>query len=296
MSQNLTITAHSTALFSTWIFIEEWRLLFDAGDGVMSHLMHRARKIKNVALSHADRDHIFGLAQINHHDAGHGLEHVFYPRQARSIEVLRDFVWRFDRATADQYEWIGIDPDATYLLSPGLALRPVRNTHLSRMGDEIRSVGYVVLRQFRKLKAEFESASQEELRKIGTDKGSDFLSEPREEALLAYSGDTGVMSPDTWLGAKTLIHEATFLRAGEVEEGWPGHEHSTLDEVLPMAQEAGVERLVLHHLSTRYPIGEIVSEIRRLADDLKLGFPVWAILPGETVDDLLSKRPIWEPG
>jgi hypothetical protein len=34
MSQKITITAYSTALFSTWIFVDQWRLLLDAGDGV----------------------------------------------------------------------------------------------------------------------------------------------------------------------------------------------------------------------------------------------------------------------
>src|SRR2546423_5921372 len=55
----LTITGYSTALFSTWIFIEEMRLLFDAGDGVMSGLMHKSGKIRHIAMSHADRDHVY---------------------------------------------------------------------------------------------------------------------------------------------------------------------------------------------------------------------------------------------
>jgi ribonuclease Z len=293
--QHLTITAHSTALFSTWIFIEEWRLLFDAGDGVMSTLQHRSRKIKNIAISHADRDHIFGLLQLNHHNARHNLESVMYPSDARSIDRLREFAWRFDRETADSYEWIKVEPGETYPISNELALRPLRNSHLSRMPGENRSVGYVVMRRFRKLKAEFQGAPQEELRRIGTERGSDFLSEPHEEPLLAYSGDTGILPAEHWLGAKILIHEATFLRNGEVEEGWPGHEHSTLEETLAMARDASPEALILHHISSRYRLGEVVSEVNRIAGELKLAFPVWAIPPGETVEDVMSKRPVWEP-
>ncbi len=269
--------------------------MFDAGDGVMSWLQHRSRKIKNIAVSHADRDHIFGLLQLNHHNAKHNLESVFYPSDARSIDRLREFAWRFDRDTADAYEWIKVIPDETYPLSNELALRPRRNTHLSRMPGENRSVGYVVMRRFRKLKSEFEGLAQDELRKIGTERGSHFLSEAHEEPLLAYSGDTGVMSPDYWLGAKVLIHEATFLREGEVEEGWPGHEHSTMPEVLVMARDARPEVLILHHISSRYRMGEVAYEVKKLASELHLQFPIWALPPGETVEDLMSRPPIWEP-
>jgi ribonuclease BN (tRNA processing enzyme) len=163
------------------------------------------------------------------------------------------------------------------------------------MPGENRSVGYVVMRRFRKLKDEFVGLGQDELRKIGTERGSHFLSEAHEEPLLAYSGDTGVMAPDYWLGAKILIHEATFLREGEVEEGWPGHEHSTMPEVLRMARDAAPEALILHHISSRYRIGEVAFEVRKLASELGLQFPIWALPPGETVEDLLSRPPLWEP-
>ena len=57
----LTITGYSTALFSTWYFVEEWGVLFDAGDGLISALLQKSRKIDHVFISHADRDHLTGL-------------------------------------------------------------------------------------------------------------------------------------------------------------------------------------------------------------------------------------------
>lgn len=295
MRQPLTLTGQSTALFSTWIFLEEWRLLFDAGDGVMSNLMHRSRRIHTIAVSHADRDHIFGLLQLNHHNAGHNLRQVLYPADARSIERMRDFAWAFDRATADQYDWIGVNPGHDYPLNNELTLRPIRNSHLERLGTATRSLGYAVVRNFRKLKPEFLEASQEDLRTAGSTHGSHYLTEPHQETLLAYSGDTGVLPPDTWLGAKTLIHEATWLRDGEIEEGWPGHQHSTMPEVLVMARDAAPERLVLHHLSSRYRMGEIAPEVRRAAAELHLPFPIWVMPPGEVVEDLFSRAPVYDP-
>lgn len=295
MSQHLTLTGHSTALFSTWLFLDEWRLLLDAGDGVMSHLMHRSRRIRMIAVSHADRDHIFGLLQLNHHNSGHNLESVLYPADARSIERIQEFAWRFDRETADKYQWLPVREGESHQLNNELAVRPVANSHLSRMGDQARSFGYVVVRQYRKLKAEYIGLPQEELRRIGTEKGSAYLSEQHEEPLLAYSGDTGVLPPDTWMGAKTIIHESTWLREGEIEENWPGHEHSTMPATLRMARDAAPERLVLHHLSGRYRMGEIAYEVRREAGELGIQFPIWVIPPGETVEDLFAKEPVYMP-
>lgn len=60
----LTISGYSTALFSTWFFIKELGLLFDAGDGVLSGLLQKRDKVRHVFISHADRDqltHNFGI-------------------------------------------------------------------------------------------------------------------------------------------------------------------------------------------------------------------------------------------
>ena len=46
----LTITGYSTALFSTWYYVDELSLLFDCGDGVTSGLLQKARKINMSSL------------------------------------------------------------------------------------------------------------------------------------------------------------------------------------------------------------------------------------------------------
>lgn len=61
----LTITGYSTALFASWFFIDEMTLLFDAGDGVASGITQKSRKVKNIFISHADRNHLVGLLAFN---------------------------------------------------------------------------------------------------------------------------------------------------------------------------------------------------------------------------------------
>jgi ribonuclease Z len=285
----LTVSGHSTALFSTWIFLEEMRLLFDCGDGVMSSLMHKSGKIRHIAMSHADRDHVYGLMQVNHHCAGAGLEALFYPRESGFFRGMRDACYRFDRETIDGYPWVPVMPGEEYELTPELALRVVESSHIPTPG---KSVGYIVMRRFRKLKAEYRALSQTELEQIGREKGSDFLTEPRTEPLVGFSGDTGVLHPSQWQGCKLLIHEATFLGEEEMELEREGYQHSLLQDVLAMALEAQVGRLLLIHFSSRYKTSEIEAAVRLHAEQIKIPFPVHILPPGRTIHNALAQK-VW---
>lgn len=92
----LTISGYSTALFFTWYFIEELGLLFDAGDGVATGLLQKSKKIKHAFISHADRDHIMGLLQLNQLNARDGFPVIHYPKDCGSFPALKDFSKKFD--------------------------------------------------------------------------------------------------------------------------------------------------------------------------------------------------------
>ncbi len=92
------ITGYSTALFSTWYFWEDAGVLFDCGDGVASGLLQKARKIKHVFISHADRDHLAGLLQFNQLNARPGLK-IYFPKDCGSFPALAEFSKHFDPHT-----------------------------------------------------------------------------------------------------------------------------------------------------------------------------------------------------
>ncbi|MCI5058502.1 MAG: RNAse Z, partial [Flavobacteriales bacterium] len=77
---SLKITGYSTALFSTWYFVEDYGLLFDAGDGVISALTQKSGKVRQIFVSHADRDHLTGLLQFNQLNARNGFPIIHYPK------------------------------------------------------------------------------------------------------------------------------------------------------------------------------------------------------------------------
>jgi ribonuclease Z len=95
MKKKLTISGFSTALFSTWYFVDEMAMLFDCGDGVASGLLHKARKVKHLFITHADRDHLAGLLQFNQLNSRPGLN-IYYPKDCGSFPALSEFCGKFD--------------------------------------------------------------------------------------------------------------------------------------------------------------------------------------------------------
>jgi ribonuclease Z len=307
----LTITGYSTALFSTWYFIEEWGICFDAGDGLISALLQKSHKIDHVFLSHADRDHLTGLLQFNQLNARPGYPIMHYPVDAASFLALERFSKQFD-TQVDRTVWLPATDGVEIAIAKDLLVRPMRNGHVPAAPHIIKSLGYQVIQTRKKVRPEFAHLSEDQLRQLAETAGRDSFSMEVREPLLGYSGDTPVEDGAKWNGTRVLIHEATFLGHGEGvkardygrtehSEG-PGREgarndaptksHSTLDEVMEMVASIRVGQLILGHFSSRYSPAEIDSAIRDRCDKYAINFPVYRVLPGETVFDILGGAPL----
>ena len=81
---------------------------------------------------------------------------------------------------------------------------------------------------------------------------------------VVYSSDTTPCEAvvDLARGARTLVHEATYL---ERDRGGHGATHSTAAEAGDVAARAGVERLILTHVGAEYhdDVGAVAAEARR---------------------------------
>jgi ribonuclease Z len=89
-------------------------------------------------------------------------------------------------------------------------------------------------------------------------KSSQVTDPSRQGRKIVYSGDTRPTESIKKLseGADLLIHEATFLdelRDRAIEDG-----HTTVLEAAELAKEAGVKKLALTHISSRYPDKEVL--------------------------------------
>lgn len=93
---------------------------------------------------------------------------------------------------------------------------------------------------------------------------ADLVGQPRPGRTLVYSGDTRPHPSvvEASRGADLLVHEATF--GGDEMERARETGHSTAAEAARVALEAGVRRLVLTHISSRYnrDAAELLAEAR----------------------------------
>jgi ribonuclease Z len=291
----MILTAYSTALYSSWLFVEGLRLLFDAGDGVSAHLLGKSRKAQRVALTHADRDHITGLLQLQQLNARpHNRLEVLYPADSRGIGLLAEFCRQLDPWSGPYVDWTPVRPEQDVLLENDLRLRVMRNTHVPSPPGVVKSVSYFLVRHVRKLSPEFRGLAGEEIARLRSERGEEALTFVEERGVLAYAGDTGVTEPDPWRGCTTLVHEATFLRVEDMESGKErDQQHSALPDVLRMVRDASPETLILNHFSSRYSEEEIFEAVRTEARALRLPFPVYVVPPGKFVHDILAAQPVW---
>ena len=284
----LTISGYSTALFSTWYFIEELSLLFDAGDGVTSALLQKSRKIKSVFISHADRDHVTGLLQLNQLNARPGLPKIYYPKDSLSFKALEEFSKNFDRQVKAT-EWIPLTIGETVEIKKDVLVTSFKNMHVDVPGAISKSLSYIVQQRKRKLREQFLQLSGEEIRNLRNTHNEDETTYEVRENILGYSGDTPVADFSIWDNTHVLIHESTFLHRSEIDDTDDRrNKHSVLEEVLEAASQINLGTLILGHFSSRYKNEEIDDCIKSCCKKFNISFPVYRVLPGAFMHDITS--------
>ena len=284
--EQLTITGYSTALFSTWYFVDELSILFDAGDGVTAGLLQKAGKVKHVFVSHADRDHLTGLLQFNQLNARDGGPVIYYPKDSGSFPALRSFSNQFDPHVSGM-QWQPATPGEDIYVKHDLVVTPVSNGHVPAPPGIIKSLGYSVCQVKRKLKPELANLIGLEIKKLRGELGEEKTTDEVRTNIISYSGDTPVEDMERWKNANILIHEATFLTGKEDTLPAHGNKHSLLEEVMEMVSTTNVKQLILGHFSSRYSNDEIETAVKELCDKYAVNIPVYCVLPGEIKRDIL---------
>ncbi|HEX6430501.1 MAG TPA: MBL fold metallo-hydrolase [Niastella sp.] len=283
-----TITGYSTALFSTWYFVEELKLLFDAGEGITSNLLQKSRKIEHVFISHADRDHLTGLLQFNQLNARPGFPVIYYPRDCGSFPALKDFTTKFDPHVSGAV-WNPITPETDIRIKEDIIIKAIHNGHVPTKTG-VKSLSYKVIQSKMKLKPELTQLPGEQIRQIIEEQGKENTHTEVQTVLLGYSGDTPVEDVTRWEHSKILIHEATFMHEEDNQVYAHGHKHSYLEEVMEMVSGSHIEQLILGHFSARYSPEQIDRRILALCEKYAINIPVFRVLPGQTHADILKSK------
>ncbi len=285
----LNITSYSTALFSTWINIEELGILLDAGDGISSALLQKSRKIKHVFISHADRDHVTGLLQLNQLNGREGFPKIYYPKHCGTFPAFRDFQNKFDPHIKGM-EWNELVDQDQIEIRKDIYVQCLRNEHIKAPHDISKSLSFKLFQTKQKLKSEFTHISSKEIKALIDLKGRENIMEKIHTNFLSYSGDTPVDNYEKWDGSEILIHESTFLQdEGDSIIESKGNKHSKINEVLKMASEINIGQLILNHFSSRYKKNEIDNAIKKLCKVYHIKIPVRVIYPGQIHRDILNQ-------
>lgn len=270
------LQGHSKALYSTWIFYRPDRLLVDCGEGAATALGNNSYAIERVLLTHGHIDHISGLPSLLWSRAsGMGdnekpLE-ICYPIGDTFVGDMMDYIQKTATRLPFPITWSPLEAGAILPLAGKRSLQTFATQHIPQR----LTLGYKIVEARRRLKAEFATLSQEEIRQLATknpDAGA-ALSEDYQAILAAFGGDGLALNPDDIYGAELLFHEATLLETGERKSQW----HATLDEAVQTAVKAQVKSLVLYHVSGRYRKSEIVASARQSQEKQGASFPIYVL-------------------
>jgi ribonuclease Z len=205
---------------------------------------------------------------------------------------MEEFFSKFDQHVANAI-WKPLRDGDEAQLGKNRLVRAIKNGHVPAADGVDKSLSYKVIEQKSKLKPEFSELSKTDLQEQIKALGRNAVTEIAETEVLGFSGDTPVEGLARWENTEILIHEATFLEgdeSGSVKRH--GNKHSTLDDVLEMAANANIQRLVLGHFSSRYSDEMILEQVAELKKKFGIQIPIHCVLPGRTFRNILNQEPI----
>ncbi|HEX8832676.1 MAG TPA: MBL fold metallo-hydrolase [Abditibacteriaceae bacterium] len=282
MDVSASLFGFSKALYSNWLFYKPDALLIDCGEGCATSLGNNSYAIERVLLTHGHIDHIAGLPSlIWARAAGMGDNNkplaIYHPRDDGYIADMRAYLERTKARLPFELTWIELDAGSSVpLLEEGRHTRRVETFATEHIHGRL-TLGYNIIETRRRLKPEFASLSQEELRERARELGRDasqHFSEEYDAILVAFGGDGLPVRAEDVRGSEILVHEATILDSADRKHQL----HSTVEEAVAVAVEAAPRALLLNHFSGRYRRSEIQTAVVKAAKNHEVDFPIWCLV------------------
>ncbi|WP_254536623.1 ribonuclease Z [Halomarina litorea] len=243
------------------------RFLFDVGEGTQRQMMRFGTgfDVSHVFLTHLHGDHVLGLPGLcqtwDFNDREDTLAIHTPPGTRRDVEELLGATGARPGFPVRVNE---VRPGDVALRGEEFEVRAFETQHRTS------SVGYAIVEDDRK--GRFDRERAEELgvpvgpkfsqlhrgESVELDDGTvidpeQVVGAPRPGRRVIYTGDTRPVqaTKDVSADADLLVHDATF--ASDHADRAPATGHSTAREAARVARDAGVKRLALTHISSRYP-------------------------------------------
>ena len=268
-------------LSSAIVMVNEHRFMIDCGEGTQRQLLRSGlgfRRLDKILLTHGHLDHILGLGglastlgrwetldELNIYGGGPAVDRV---------GALMEVVFGRDRLPS-----VGV---ALNLLEPGVIFEDNHFT-LSAFPVRHRGDGCFGFTFEEKTRRPFNPQKAEELgvpngpvrrdlamgQPVTLEDGrvvdpDEVLGEPQKGAKLCFVGDVSHTGPlhSIVADADVLAIESTYIDAEK--DLAKNHGHLTATAAARLAQKAGVEQLLLHHISRRYHPKDVLAEAQAI--------------------------------
>lgn len=240
-------------------------LLFDCGEGTQQQMMRAKTGMKaltSIFITHFHADHMLGLPGLIQTMSFLGRTEplrIYGPQKVKEfVGILSELGYYKLRFELDAIELV----PGEIVARDGYCIQAIETDH------SVPSLGYALLED--SLKGRF---NREKAIALGVPPGplfsklhsgmdvevdgrlirsEDVVGQTRPGRKVVYTGDTRPCDSilKVSMDADVLIHDSTL--ASDQEEWAKESKHSTAFEAASLAKEAGVDRLVLTHISSRY--------------------------------------------
>ena len=243
------------------------RLLFDCGEGTQRQMMQYGTgfTVDHIFVTHLHGDHILGIpGLIQTWDFNDREEPLTIHCPAGTVGEIRKLLTVGDHSPAFRITINEVDAGEVAVEQSEYVIRAFETDH------RVTAVGYALIENDRPGRFDRQKAEEElgippgpaygklqDGETVELDDGrviepDQVVGEPRPGRRLVYTGDTRPTETTVGIAANAdlLIHDATF--ADDHAQRAIDTRHSTGREAGEIAAEAGVSRLMLTHISSRY--------------------------------------------